>query len=334
MGSGPTASPPARPPCPAPKRILKEVERYDAEARVERWRSPHYEMTFRVRGEGPALLVLPGIASTYRSYAIVLNELAERFQTYLIEYPGDRPGDGARLGRIGHADLAGDVVGLLDHLGLDQAFLFGLSFGTTVGLRAMALGPGRFPRAALQGAFAYRPFTLAERLALGAGRWFPGRVGILPFHRKLLEWNHKMHFPTLLMDRWEYYVQQNAQTPIRPLAHRCDMVGRLDLRPFLSGIQSDILLIRGNEDRLISQKHQEELARCLPHAQSVVMPLAGHQPHYTHAELLARLVGDFLLREPCREAECPGEAVCAARKEASSTGCAEHREGEGPCGSG
>ena len=35
------------------------------------------------------------------------------------------------------------------------------------------------------------------------------------------------------------------------------------------------------------------------------MPLVGHQPHYTHAEALARLVGEFLAVRP---GGCPNEA--------------------------
>ena len=47
----------------------------------------------------------------------MLNRLAERFRTIQYEYPGDREGDGARLGRITHDHLVDDLFGLIDHLG-------------------------------------------------------------------------------------------------------------------------------------------------------------------------------------------------------------------------
>ena len=43
----------------------------------------------------------------------------------------------------------------------------------------------------------------------------------------------------------------------------------------------------------------------LPKAEGVVMPLVGHQPHFTHAEALAQVIGDWLL--PCAPGGCPNE---------------------------
>ncbi len=85
-----------RPPCPAPADMLREVTEYDRRAEVGVWAGPRYRMTYRVLGEGPPLILVPGIASTYRGYAITLNRLAARFQTILYDYPGENPGDGAR----------------------------------------------------------------------------------------------------------------------------------------------------------------------------------------------------------------------------------------------
>src|SRR5690242_193512 len=52
----------ARPPCPAPADFRAEVDAYDRQARVGRWDGPRYRMTYRVLGEGPPLLLIPGIA--------------------------------------------------------------------------------------------------------------------------------------------------------------------------------------------------------------------------------------------------------------------------------
>ena len=68
----------ARPPCPAPADFRAEVARYDREARTGIWEGPRYRMTYRVLGEGPPLILIPGIASTYRGYALTLNKLSER----------------------------------------------------------------------------------------------------------------------------------------------------------------------------------------------------------------------------------------------------------------
>jgi len=292
-------------PCPAPANFRAEVAAYDQRARVLTWAGPRYRMTYRILGAGPPLILIPGIAATYRGYALLLNRLAERFRTVVFDYPGENKGDAAHLRRITHEHLVDDLFGLIDHLQLGRVFLVGLSFGSTVTLRALHREPRRFPRAAVQGAFAHRSFTAAERLALSFGRLLPGTIARLPLRKTVLTYNSKNHFPSILADRWDYYLHQNGLTPIASLAHRLDLVSHLDLRPILGEIPSEILLLQGNEDRIVSRTHFDELRTRIRSAQAVVMPLVGHQAHYTHAEAMASTITEYFL--PCAPAGCPKE---------------------------
>ena len=271
-----------------------EVAAYDGAAAVGSWAGPRHRMTYRVLGEGPTVVLCPGIASTYRGYAPLLRRLADRHRTVVFDYPGDHPDDGANLRAIGHEHLVDDVFGLLDHLGADQAGLVGPSFGSTLVLRALHRAPGRFPRAVIQGGFARRKFSSAERLALILGRRFPGHVGSLPFQGPIVAMTNKVHFAGPLAERWPHYMEQNALTPIAPLAHRLDLLSRLDLRPTLPAIADEVLLLQGDEDRIVPRRHFDELRAGLPHAFASLIARAGHQLHYTHAEAMAGWVGDFL----------------------------------------
>jgi pimeloyl-ACP methyl ester carboxylesterase len=291
-----------RQPCPAPANFRAEVARYDLAAEVGRRDGPRYRLTYRILGQGPPLFMIPGVASTYRIYALLLNRLAEHFRTILYDYPGENADDGARLVGITHDHLVDDLFGLIDHLNVGRAFLVGLSFGSTIALGALSREPRRFPRSALQGGFAHRRFSAAERWALRLGRLVPGSVSRLPLRRTVLTYNSRPEFPTLLDDRWDYYIEQNGLTPIRSLAHRVDLLTRLDLRPILSTIPADVLLLQGNEDRIVPRSDYETLKAGLPRAEGVILPTVGHQPHVTHAELLAQLIHQWLL--PC--AEGPG----------------------------
>jgi pimeloyl-ACP methyl ester carboxylesterase len=300
----PPESPP-RPPCPAPADFRAEVATFDRLADHAVWDGPRYRMHYRVLGQGPPLILVPGIAATYRGYAFMLNRLAAKFRTVIYDYPGEHPDDRARLGRITHDHLVDDVFGLIEHLRIGRAFLVGLSFGSTLVLRALHREPRRFPTAVVQGAFARRRFTPAERLALSLGRHLPGTSAQLPWRERILTYNSKSHFPTIIADRWSYYLEQNGLTPIASLAHRLDLVARLDLRPILPEIRNPVLLLQGNEDRIVARRHFDELQAGLPAAEGVIMPLVGHQPHYTHAEALAQVTADWLL--PCAPEGCPNE---------------------------
>ena len=81
-------SPPRR--CPAPADFLAEVASYDRGAEVGIWKGPRYRMTYRSLGEGPPLLLVPGIASTYRGYSLTLRD----DDRTLVKSAADvRPGD-------------------------------------------------------------------------------------------------------------------------------------------------------------------------------------------------------------------------------------------------
>ncbi len=250
-------------------------------------------MTYRVLGQGTPLILVPGLASTYRGYAPTLNRLGRRFRTIQLDYPGEHPDDGSDLGRITHDDLVDDLAGLLDHLEIDRASLFGLSFGSTVVLRALERTPDRFFRAALQGGFARRRLRPEERVALALGRRIRGTASRLPFHRRGLGRNNKETFPGDRPEVWAYYVEQNGLTPIAALSHRLDLLDRLDLRPVLPRIGHEVLVLHGTEDRIVPWRSHQELVAGLPGVRAVPMAGVGHQPHFTHADAMADLLDQF-----------------------------------------
>jgi pimeloyl-ACP methyl ester carboxylesterase len=305
---------PPRQPCPAPADLREEVERYDDRAETGRWDGPRYRITYRTLGNGPPLIAVPGIASTYRTYALLLNRLAERFRTVIYDYPGEHAKDGADLARISHDHLVDDLFGLIDHLNIGRAFLVGISFGSTIVLKALHREPRRFPKAAVQGAFPYRDFTRGERWASRLGGLMQGNVARLPFRRPILTYNTKAEFPALLEDRWRFYLEENGRTPIKSLAHRVKVLFDLDLRPILGDVSTEILLIHGNEDRVVSRRYFDLLQVGLPRAEGAILPAVGHEPHLTHAESMASLINDWVL--PCAPAGCSEE-------HRSQAGCGE-----------
>lgn len=285
------------PPEPAspPLDFAAEIADYERRACVAHWDSPHYRMTYRVLGEGPTLVVVQGLASTYRGYAPILNRLSERFRTVIHDYPGENPDDGADLPWITHNDLTDDLLGLLDHLGAPRALAFAASFGSTVLLSAVNRDPERVARAVLQGGFVHRPLSRPERMALRAGRRLPGRMAGLPLRGPVLAWHNRHTFPPeVVADRWPIFVAENGATQIAGMAHRLDMLAEVDLRPLLAGITTPTLVIHGDIDGIVPRSHFEILRTTLPRAEAALWPGIGHQPHFTHPERLAEAIEAFL----------------------------------------
>ena len=75
-----------------------------------RWNGLRHRLTYRTLGEGPALVLLPGLASTYRGYAPTLLRLAGAVPDEIqLDYPGENADDGADLREISHDQLVDDL---------------------------------------------------------------------------------------------------------------------------------------------------------------------------------------------------------------------------------
>src|SRR4051812_1614953 len=84
---------------------------------------------YEQRGEGPPLVLLHGgLLTVELSFGQVIPVLAEHHRVIAVEVQGHgRTADIDRAMTFEH--LAADVVGLLDHLGIDRADVFGFSLG-------------------------------------------------------------------------------------------------------------------------------------------------------------------------------------------------------------
>lgn len=256
-----------------------------------RYHCPYYSW-----GQGPALIFIPGLCDDGLSFVLPIARLKDHFRCVAFDLPAGT-GDGARLGRYRHADYVLDLLALLDHLHLRQAYLFGSSFGSTIALGALGLEPERFPRAILQGGFARRPLAKAEVMLACWARYWRGTMAALPFRKALLKVSHEAPFFQCEPDVWNFFMQRTGAPPMAAVARRALILHRLDLRPLLPHIQQPILLICGDHDPLVGKECEEELQRGLPLASRAELENCGHLPQYSHPEVLAEVVLRYLERK-------------------------------------
>src|SRR5580692_11604981 len=100
-------------------------------------------MYYEVYGQGsPLVLLHGGMLTIDLSFAALIPPLAARHQLIGVEMQGH--GRTADIDReITPAALASDVVGLLDHLGIDRAHVLGHSMGAATTLELGISHPGR-----------------------------------------------------------------------------------------------------------------------------------------------------------------------------------------------
>lgn len=295
--------------CPAaapPLRLDEAAARFDREAVRATVDTGRYRLPYFSWGAGPPLIFVHGAADVARSFLLPISRLSAHFRCVAYDLPNGHD-DGARLGRYRHDDLVADLLALADHLGLERAYLYGSSFGSTVVLRALASAPARFPRAVLQGGLAARPLRRLERVLAWVARRLPGRMAGLPRRERLLTKVHGRPFADRPAEVWRAFVEVTGQARIAALGHQARLLHGLDLRGELPRVRQPVLLVHGDRDAVMPRPYLEVLRQGLPSAGVAVIEGCGHLPYYTHAEALAELVRRFLTP--------PGAAACGG------TGC-------------
>lgn len=285
---------------------LATLERFRREAAFGTLTTGSARSTFFSWGQGPPLLLVPGLALDLNCFAFVCSRLMPHFRCVACDLP-------ARGARLTLPDLVYHLHALLDHLHVTQSSLLGFSFGSTVVLSALRRRPERFPRAVLVGGFAQRTLAPAEVLLARLLRHCNAPMRRLPWYNTILRRSHFRPFADKPPVLWDFFLEQSGTVPIASVAERALLLHSVDLRADLPQIRQPVLLVQGDEDPLVPAACRDELARGLPNAVPVELPDCGHYGLLTHPDALAELVRHFL-------SDCPGEscggfdpAVCGTR---------------------
>jgi pimeloyl-[acyl-carrier protein] methyl ester esterase len=93
---------------------------------------------------------------------------------------------------------------------------------------------------------------------------------------------------------WDYFLQCSGRAAIAAFAHQALLLHRLDLRALLPEIRQPVLLVCGDRDTVVPRAYAEVLLGGLPNAGLVTIEGCGHVPSYTHPEVFAEVVRQFL----------------------------------------
>ncbi len=121
--------------------------------RTHSFRHEGYQLVYDEYGAGPRpLVLLPGLLLSRKMHAPLAQALAERGNhVYVLDFLGhgdsDRPRD---MARYSMPILGDEVIGLLDHLELEQAVVGGTSLGANVALDVMSKVPERLRGAVIE----------------------------------------------------------------------------------------------------------------------------------------------------------------------------------------
>jgi 3-oxoadipate enol-lactonase / 4-carboxymuconolactone decarboxylase len=187
-------------------------------------------------------------------------------------------------------DLADDLLGLLDGLGIARAHVVGLSLGGMTGQALAMRAPDRVQSLTLMATAAEMPSeaTWNERAETVRAH---GTAAIVD---GTMERWFTPDFPADTPAVVAPVRRQFEETDRAGYAVCCNAIGRMDLRPGLGRITAPTLVIAGRDDPATPPAKSEEICAGIKHAELVVLPSARHllaveRPEAAASHLLAFL---------------------------------------------
>ena len=188
----------------------------------------------------------------------------------------------------------GQVVGLLDALGIERASVVGNSFGGALALRLAARYPDRVDRLVLMGSVGV-PFPITD----GLDRVWGYEPSIESMKELIGLFAHSRELVTdeLAEVRYRASVQpgfQESFAAMFPAPRQRWVDAMVTPDEEIAALPQRTLVVHGREDRIIPLDNALHLLRTVPDVQLHVFGRCGHWTQIEHADAFNRLVLDFV----------------------------------------
>ncbi|WP_245413636.1 alpha/beta fold hydrolase [Mangrovicella endophytica] len=250
----------------------------------------------RDRGEGPLMLFFHGITSNSAVFEPMMAKLSKRFRTIAVDQRGHGLSDKPESGYAAD-DYAGDIAGLIRALDAGPAILVGHSLGSRNSVTAAAKYPD-LVRSVV--AIDFTPFIETEvfdtlEARVNAGDQLFEDLGAVEAYLAA-------RYPNIPADAIRIRARSGyGQTDggLRPLASPSAMAQtvtglRADLTPAYSDVKRPVLIIRGQDSKLVSAAALAATSRLRPDLPVVVVPGADHYVNEVSPDITLKAITNFI----------------------------------------
>jgi pimeloyl-ACP methyl ester carboxylesterase len=254
------------------------------------------DIAHRVRGNGPPLVLIMGYRLSSAAWPTRFVEaLAEEFTVVTFDNRGtghsDKPVDGYSL-----ANMARDLAGLLDEIGIERTYVLGYSMGGAIAQEFTRQFPLRVAGLVLCATMCGGPrATFAETSVVRVMRDLDG-FSPEQIARRILEVTYAPDYLRKNREKAEDQMRREIALPT-PL-HAADLqfqaFAEFDGARALSDIRCPTLVLTGDLDRLIRPQNSKMLVQHIPGAKLVVISGGGHRVLWEAVEECTDLITVFL----------------------------------------
>ncbi|TCO56951.1 3-oxoadipate enol-lactonase [Actinocrispum wychmicini] len=250
------------------------------------------EVHYTIEGphDAPVVLLSGSIGSSTDMWLPQREALADEYRVISCDHRGHGKSP-VPPGPYSVAEMATDVLALLDRLDVEKAHFCGLSLGGAIGMWLGRYHPHRIDQLVLA-------CTSAN---FGPKEMWADRIDLA--RKEGMEW-----IAGLSMPRWltQGFIDQEPQTaervrtmlastPLDGYTGACEAIGDWDFADKLPDLPTPTLVIAGSEDPSTPPEHAREIAALVPRSRMVVLDGAAHLANVQRAPEFTDLLRAHLL---------------------------------------
>ena len=267
---------------------------------MKRIRVKDIEIAYNISGEGDPVILIGGFTMTKESWG--LQEAAMSKHLRVITF--DNRGAGQTVissESFTVADMAADTIGLMNALGIDTAHIFGVSMGGLISQILLLDYPDRIKKAVLGctthgGRHAVQAENEVMALlgeaadpAIPAEKAVRRRVPILFAEQFIRDEPEKLEgFIRLSIRHWP--TPEGASGQMKALSV-------FNSKRRLGEIRRPVLVITGDEDRMMPPENSRLLADAIPGSELYIVDGAGHSFYQEKPDEVNRVLIDFFMKK-------------------------------------
>lgn len=240
-----------------------------------------------IQGEGYPIILIHGVGGDHQvNLGPTIPHLSKRFKTIALDCRGHGQSDKPLNYTID--DHVNDILGIMDHFGLEKTHILGISMGSYIAQQVAFTYPERINKLILT-------VPKSNGLSSSTARLFQehaSEIHGLDMHESIVRLLKYMVFdPELMINHLEVFETKLTAEQFRT-ANKALM--NFDFRKDLPKIKAETLVVSGKYDSLNPPEEGQEVASLIENSTFVEMQYSGHAPNWEEPQRYLNIVESFL----------------------------------------
>lgn len=250
----------------------------------------NYTARTAIWGQGPPLVILPGIAGGFELMGPVIEELSKSFKIYSFQYRGEDNFFSVR-NCISFSDFEQDLDEILAFWRLEKPNIFGASFGGALALKYALNNPNKLGSVITQGTGIKYERGIIQRLASMILSYYQvpeTNPFVNQFFRLFLGGK------SFSDEQIESIARVCWSTDQAVIRGRLRILKQFDLTNCKKKINVPTLFLKGQKDILLSHDNFAQLQDLCVNNEMHIIGKLGHLAFFQSPKLIAKIIHDFI----------------------------------------